>query len=432
MLSETWTKLRPHKEQSRLWRSPNRMKVVVAGRGSGKSEISKRFTVRQLPVNKPWPDPLYFYGLPTYSQAKRVGWDKILPLVPREWIRKKSESGLWIETIHGAKLYIVGLDQPSRVEGLQWDGCIIDECSDIKPGTFGRSILPALSHRDGFCWQIGVPKRYGKGAKEFRKYFELGLAGKPIPGTDQKLESFHWASKSVLTKAQLAVAMGTLDAKDFNEQYNASWEEAGGAVFFAFTEKLNVQHRAMYRQDREIIVGVDFNVNPMCWVLCHMVDGVLHVFDEVFIRNTHTAACLKHLHHAYGSHKMGWKFIGDASSNSRKTSAPLTDYIQIYNYEPLHPRTVDFPSANPRVQDRFASTNAALRNVKHEVRCIINPKCVHLIADLKARVYKEGFNIPADSGDIGHITDALGYIIHRIMPMRVITGDEMSSQVGVF
>jgi len=35
------------------------------------------------------------------------------------------------------------------------------------------------------------------------------------------------------------------------------------------------------------------------------------------------------------------------------------------------------------------------------------------------RTYKEGTRDVADEGDIGHITDALGYPIHKLFPIRI-------------
>ena len=59
-----------------------------------------------------------------------------------------------------------------------------------------------------------------------------------------------------------------------------------------------------------------------------------------------------------------------------------------------------------------------LRNAHGDARVFISPKCKRLIEDLKDRAYKEGTREPDDHGDIGHITDAFGYIIHKRFPIR--------------
>ena len=166
VLDATWKPLRHHPVQAELWTCPARFVAVAAGRGSGKTELAKRRLIRYLPVRKPWPDPRYFYGAPTEKQAKRIAWNDLNKLCPRQWVKEIKLSELTIVTVFGSSLTVVGLDQPQRIEGVQWDGAVIDESCDIKPGTFALNVLPALLHREGWCWRIGVPKRRGIGAAE--------------------------------------------------------------------------------------------------------------------------------------------------------------------------------------------------------------------------------------------------------------------------
>lgn len=419
MVSLPWKQLRRHKLQQRLWTTTARFTAVAAGRGSGKTELARRRVVRFLPVTKPWPDPLYFYALPTYSQAKRVAWDPILQLIPREWIKSANKSELCVETIFGSKLYIVGMDKPERIEGVQWDGGVIDESSDQRPKAFDRSVMPALSHRDAWCWRIGVPKRFGIGAREFRQFFNLGLQGLTIPGTNIKVESYSWPSADIIEPSALAAARALLDEIDFREQYEASWEDVGGTVFHSFDRETNVK-RCDYVRDLPILVGSDFNVNPMCWTLAHSInDRILVVFDEIFIRNTNTQATLDYLAKKYSSHTAGWEFYGDASGGARKTSATFTDVAMIKNDERFLNKKVKYYKSNPPVLDRFAATNALLKNAQGVSRLFIDPSCTHLIADLEDRAFKEGTRTPDEGGDIGHITDALGYIVYRRFPIRL-------------
>ena len=384
---------------------------MPCGRGSGKSELAKRRVVRMLPIRKPWPDPLYFYTLPTYAQAKRVAWKHILSLIPKEWIKKIRESDLIVETVFGSELHVLGMDKPQRIEGVQWDGGVVDESCDQKPGVFDRSIMPALAHRNGWCWRIGVPKRYGVGAKEFKGVCDVGLSGE-----DPDVVTYTWPSSDILTPEQLSAAQRLLDARDYNEQYNATWETVGGCVFYAF-DHANIR-RVDYNPGEKIIVGSDFNVDPMAWVLAHDRGGVLHVFGELYLRNTNTQSTLDELFKRYGKHNAGWVFFGDASGRARKTSASSSDYLIIRNDERFKGRKIYYLKSNPPIADRFAATNALFRNARGERRCFIDPGCIHLIDDLQSRQYKEGSKEPDDYGDIGHASDALGYIIYRKYPIR--------------
>ena len=412
-LTPAWTQLNYHDGQHAAWTTTKRFVNLPCGRGSGKTELARRRVVRMLPVKKPWIDPLYFYALPTYPQARRVAWEPILNLIPKDWIAKVSASSMVIHTVFNSRLYIVGMDKPARIEGVQWDGGVVDESCDQKPGVFDRSIMPALSHRNGWCWRIGVPKRYGVGAIEFKNVCEMGLKDDP------DVVTHAWPSSDIIPPEQLEAARRMLDPRDYNEQYNASWETVGGLIFYAFDPEENVSNAVHYNPDKPILIGSDFNVDPMCWTIGHRSDTGIHVFDELFIRNTNTPRTLDDLYKRYGTHEAGWEFFGDAAARQRKSSAAQSDYLHIRNDDRFKGRKIYYTKSNPNLADRFAATNALFRNAKGERRLLIHPRCTHLIEDIQARAYKEGTRDPDDYGDIGHMTDAIGYPVHRLFPIKI-------------
>lgn len=402
--------MRFHPTQAALLRCSNKQVAVPAGRGSGKSEIAKRRVVMALPLKRPWPDARYFYALPTLQQAKRVAWEDLKALVPSHWVLDISESDKIITTRYGSELHLLGMDRPMRAEGVQWDGGIIDESSDQKPGVYSKTFVPALTHRDGWCWRIGVPKRFGQGARSFRKFCY-----------SPNVSCFTWPSKDILTESQLLIARNSLDALDFTEQFEASWENTRGVVFTSFSEDSNVTTSAEYDPTKQIIVGSDFNVDPMSWVLAHVSNNgeMLDVFAEISISNTNTSATLNTLFAMYPNHKAGWIFNGDASAASRKTSAESTDYIIILNDQRFTPKRVLYPKSNPSLKARFSACNARLCNANGDIRVRINPRCKKLIDDLLLRAYKPGTSEPSDPPGIGHLSDALGYIIVWRWPLRL-------------
>lgn len=120
--------------------------------------------------------------------------------------------------------------------------------------------------------------------------------------------------------------------------------------------------------------------------------------------------------------------MGDASSRSRNTRASESDYVQIRNDSRFATRQVIYPRANPSLANRFAACNAAFRNAEGVRRVIVDPRCKNLIKDLTARAYVQGTTMPDDQGDVGHITDALGYVIYQIFPLRL----EVAHAPGVY
>lgn len=407
MITPAWTPLKYHSVQSQLWRCRKRFVAAYAGRGSGKTELARRRVIRYLPVRKPWPDPIYFYGLPTRDQARRVAWPHLKALTPKHWLASEpSESEMSITTVFGSKLYLVGMDKPQRIEGSQWDGGVLDESSDQKPKSFDLCVRPALSWREGWCWRIGVPKRSGCGAADFKEFC-----------LDRADASFSWPSEDVLTAEECRAARNLLDEKDYNEQYRASWETMSGLVFYAFSDVLNVRE-VMYDPDLPLLVGCDFNVDPMAWVIGQSHGEELHVLDEIWMRNTNTTATLQKLAEKYESHHTGVRFYGDATGRARKTSATMSDYVQIRAFDKILDSRVFFPMSNPAVADRFAACNAMFCNADNRRKLFIHPRCRNLIKDLNTRAYKQGESQPDDHGDVGHITDALGYMIYIVHPIR--------------
>ena len=425
LLTPYWNELRPHPVQSRLWRCPTRFAAVVAGRGSGKTELARRRIVYHLAIKKPWPNPIYIYTLPTYRQAERIAWEPIIKLIPKEWlVEGTSKSTLTIKTIFGSTLYIVGMDKPHRIEGLQIDGGVDDESSDQKPGIFNKTVRPMLTARNGWYWRIGVPKRAGIGRVEFQAFFKTGtqytVSNYDVKPSPSQVSSFWWESADILTEEELESVKSTTNEQDFKEQYQAHFLDMGGSVYHAFTND-NISEAAQYDPTRRIFVGMDFNVDPMSWVLCHFVDGKLIVFDEVFLRNTNTEASLRYLKNKYSYHDQGWTFVGDASSRARKTSASRSDYLIIKNFEGFGDKKVVFARRNPPILDRVATVNSGLCNAKGERRIVINPNCKHLQNDLSVMSFKEGSSDIEnyDGTDIGHISDGLGYLCMKALPMKL-------------
>lgn len=419
MPTAAWSTLRYHKQQTKLWRTRARFVAVAAGRGSGKTEIARRYIVRALPVKLKWPAAQYFYALPTVAQAKRLAWDKIIELIPNEWVRNTNKTEMRIDTVFGSSLHVFGMDKPQRAEGLQYAGGVIDESSDHRPKVFSKTFRPALSHWNGWCWRVGVPKRFGSGAADFKNFFDHVAE-----------ESYTWKSSEILPPEEIASIMETVDERDYNEQFNASWQNAAGQIFYCFDESLHVSTEIEYSPSLPIIVGSDFNVNPMCWTLSHAINGEFYTFDELFLRDTNTRKTLDVLYSRYGQHPGAWQFFGDATARARKTAADDSDYIQIKADTRFKGAAVYYDNSNPRFIHRVASCNAMLKTASGKIRAHVHPRCKRLILDMKERSWAEDSREANDSGDIGHMSDAWGYPVHRKWPIAIEQTSEPQIYMG--
>ena len=127
------------------------------------------------------------------------------------------------------------------------------------------------------------------------------------------------------------------------------------------------------------------------------------------------------------------RVYGDATADSRKSSASATDWelvTQMFkdNRHLLFPLW-DVPSKNPEVKDRINCVNAVILNAKGERRLHIDPRCSELIRDLE-RVTRKTDTHGNETGGLDdsdpmrtHMSDALGYMIARKFNMRAPIGE---------
>jgi hypothetical protein len=408
--------------QMGLLDSDARFNLVACGRGSGKTEMGLRRLVKLLGRRRDWERPEFFYAAPTNAQAMRIAWDRLGSLIPPAWLRHARKAAQYYETIFGSRVYVIGMDKPARFDGPQYDGGVLDEMSDQQPQAFKLNVYPALPHRVGWCWRTGVPKRVGVGAKQYRLDCEAATAG----GVEDT-RAHAWPSADILPQEIVSSARALLDPKDFREQFEASWETAGGGIFWAFSSSENIRPCA-YHPEARLAITCDFNVNPMAWAVGHRYRGRMEWIDVVFEKDTNTRACLDILWSRYSSHTGGFEFFGDASSRSRKTSADFTDYAHIWNDRRFWPDKAEprvyVPHDNPPVAERFAACNAMFLSADGERRMFVDPNCTDLIDDLTARHYKPGTMDVQDTGDLGHLTDAMGYLVWRCYPIEIVIGQE--------
>lgn len=419
--TDRWFDLRPHRKQSAAYYTGVANLLLPCGRGSGKSEIAKRRAARELAVKKPWADPRIAYCAPSREWCKQFVWEDMKSLVPRHFVSKVNETELSITTVFGSTIELIGLHgEHCRIEGRQWDFVIVDEMSDVGPGKIDRMIRPALTHRRGKLWMIGVPKRHGQGAKEFKKLCDMGTPGHLK--YDPNFLMLSWPSKDIVPADRLAIDRKVMDPKDYTEQYEASWQTIGGLCFYNFSEE-NIDSEVEYRPDLPIHICCDFNVDYMSWILCHVVGDRIYAFDELRNRDTNTPECLDIIHSRYGNHQGGWNWYGDAASRNRSTSSPKatqTDYAYILNDKRFVGSDAYILEQNPLIQDRYAATNAMLLNANEVRRVFFHPRCEYAIDDFKHRSYKKGTNTPDDRDPrLGHMTDAFGYLVWRLFPLQV-------------
>lgn len=182
-----------------------------------------------------------------------------------------------------------------------------------------------------------------------------------------------------------------------------------GKVYYAYDRDINNTSRG-YRDDLPIILSVDFNVNPMHWVIIQNENGKDYVIDELFERNTTTRYMAEKIAAKYGKNKL-YLIYGDYYGNSNDTRSLTTDYDIISSILPNNIKSV---KPNPAVVDRINAVNGRLKNSKGEHHLFVNSaNCPMLTLDFEQVVWDEKKREidKKSNSDRTHGTDALGYYI---------------------
>ena len=161
----------------------------------------------------------------------------------------------------------------------------------------------------------------------------------------------------------------------------------------------------------------------MAWVLGQHQGAEAWVFDEIAISGgaTTVAAC-KELMRRYPSRAIDLVVYGDASGESRKTSAYETDYQTIRRMLGSFYRSLSLkvPRRNPAIVNRVNAFNAKLRAADGTVTWHCHPRCVGLTKDLARVSYKAGTrDIDTSKRKLTHFSDAEGYRMVSLYPVTM-------------
>jgi len=196
--------------------------------------------------------------------------------------------------------------------------------------------------------------------------------------------------------------MSQYDSKLILQELDGEFVQTNsGQIYWAFNRDLHLKD-VSYKSGHQIYLGVDFNVNPMTAVFGQVYDDTLHIFDELFLKDSNTSALCSAIKAKYGTQVI---VIPDSTGIKATTNSNRSDH------RILKDAGFTVKSAtNPFRIDRYASVNVNFE--KHKI--IIDNKCKHLIKDLEQVSFKEGTDKPlTTNSDLTHISDALGYLVFR-------------------
>lgn len=403
----------------------HRFFVLPPGRRSRKTLLSSRKVLLQAMKN---PGHRYFQGAPTRQQAKAIFWDRIKKETKPFWLKDPSETDLIVTLLNGTELHVVGLDKPQRIEGQPWHGCHISEFDDTKPGCWEANIRPVLSDTNGWAIIDGVPEGRDK-IYDLALYACNGAIPKTLPGvgafseceSDPEWCYYHWFSSDVLPAKEIEAAKRSMDEKTFRQEYEGSFEGFDGLAYYAFSQA-NIIDDIPIAKDREIVVGMDFNYDPMCSVIIqdHAIGGrvVPVIVDAFAFRNCDTnAACERIIDHCGADNN--FTIYPDPACNSRSAHGAAKTDITLIRQAFSHAKAfqIRVKTAHPKRKDRLNAVNTRLKNAAGDIGLYVCKRARAIIGDLQRVTTEEYLNGNFTDPMLGHSSDALGYFIDYKYPI---------------
>jgi hypothetical protein len=402
--------------QQEVLTDPARFKIMASGRRVGKSYLAavaaynhclEQSNRRALIIG------------PTVSMIRESIWTTLKGLVHPDHINGyPREIDLEIRFINGSKITLKGFDRPDSLRGISPSPTfiVLDEFAYIKQDAFTEVILPMTSdpQRRASVFVISTPKGI---TNDFYKLW--------VKGQEDKTglwKSWQFTAEDVRPdmKEEIELARVTMDLKSFNQEYCATFNNTGDAVFYNFNRNIHVTNNLLPIEPGEPIhISIDFNVRIMAsTVWCHR-GNQLHAMDE-FFGNADTYQLIRSIKGRYKNRDI--ICYPDASGRAMKTSAATgtTDFSILRNAG----FKVLARSKQPPLVDSVNAVNALLKDAKGNTRLYFNKeKTPRTIASVETTTWKEGFTTGMDnaiidkSKGVEHFSDGVRYISEFLYPI---------------
>lgn len=409
----------PHEAQLKFHQSQARFRVAAYGRQSGKSTACLNEILK-----KAWENPrtTYWFISPTYAQAQ-VQYRRLCQLLNpcTDVVLKKNETELRVQLAHGSQIKFVSGESLHNLRGETLHGVIIDEVRDQHPELWTQVVRPMITTTQGFACFVSTPS----GFDVFYDLFEKAKF-------DQEWESFQAPStcNPLFTREEFEAAKKEMSESVFAQEILAEFRDLqNGSAYVNFHETNLVTANPFTMRNEPspylpLLVGMDFNLSPMCWVIGQERNGEFYFFDEIYLEKSHTqeaalelAARIKRLNNKNPTQVI---FVADATGKAGQRAAMGRSDLSIVE-EILTQSGIRFenrtPESNPLVADRVNVVNSKLKDATGQAHLFIHKTgCPKLIRDLQRVVWKAGASaLPkldqVSDPTLSHMSDGMGYLI---------------------
>tara|TARA_R100001082_G_scaffold62271_1_gene34867 strand:- start:1627 stop:2799 length:1173 start_codon:yes stop_codon:yes gene_type:complete len=356
------------------------------------------------PVQNIW------YVSPTFKMSREICWSNLKTMLHAfNWIEDINETNLTVRIKKSnSTISLKSADQPDALRGTGINFLILDEFADIDKRTWYEVLRASISDKysNGRVLFCGTPRGYGNWS------YELYLKGKQ----DEEWESFQFTTLQggMVDKSELEQAKTDLDQRTFRQEFEGTFENYAGTVYYNFHPVENVVEKKI-DWTKPLHIGMDFNVDPMSACVAQIEKDKVYFVDEIVIYSSNTDEMCQEIHDRYGT-KIPIFIYPDPASRQRKTSAGGRTDLSILQNAGFK---VKVKHKHPAIRDRVNAVNSRLKDSNGVRHIFISQSCKTLLKGLQRQIYKENTNIPDKEEGFDHMNDALGYLIEYIKPLTI-------------
>jgi len=391
------------KPQKEILNCDKRFRVLITGRRFGKTFLC----VQEIAKFARYPKKKVWYVAPTYRMAKDIVWNDLVDrMTKHKWVSKINHSDLKVILRNGSEISLRGADNENSLRGVGLDFLVMDEFADIKEHAYTEVLRPTLSDkgRMGAALFCGTPRGYGNWS------YNLFTREKD----DDQWASFQYTTLQggQVSKQEIEQAKSDLDERTFKQEYEASFVNYAGQIYYNFDRKDNVIDKYT-PQTAEIHIGMDFNIDPMSAVVSEIIGNKIIVYDEIVIYSSNTDELVQEINARYKDKHI--YVYPDPAAKQRKTSAGGVTDLAILKNAGFNLRV---RNTHPLIRDRINAVNTKLKNANGVRTLFIANHCKNVLKSIERQIYKEGTTIPDKDNNYDHMNDALGYLVEYLYPVR--------------
>ena len=395
-------KVKLTKPQFKVSNSTKRFRVLISGRRFGKTYL----TIVEMMKLACQTNKIIWYVAPTLKMAKEICWSDLKRVLAEyNWIEDINETTLSIRIKKtNSIISLKGAENFDSLRGTGLDFLILDEFADIDKRTWFEVLRASCADKEARVLFTGTPRGYGNWS------YELFLKGKKDP----EWESFQFTTLEggMVSKEELEQAKQDIDIRTFRQEFEGSFENYAGAVYYNFHAVDNVKSKNI-DWSKPLHIGLDFNVDPMSACVAQLEKDTIHFVDEIVIYSSNTDEMVEEIRNRYGTKQKIFVYP-DPACRQRKTSAGGKTDLTILQNAGFN---VKCKLKHSPIRDRINAVNSRLKSADGKRYIFISPSCKIMIKGLQRQIYKENTNIPDKEEGYDHMNDSIGYLIEIVKPL---------------